>query len=88
MIIKLIMLLKSSAGGALVQDIPTSEKTIDDDIKMMDTVLDDLYDAMNTQALVKFDDERLKNFVVNGKYLTGCQYIITDEEDMKEVKKR
>lgn len=86
MVIKLIMLLKS--GGALVEDIPTSDKTVEDDVDFVDGLLDDIFDAMNTGALIRFEDKRVRNFVVNGKALIGVQYVITEEEGLKEVKKK
>ncbi len=86
MVIKMIMLLKS--GGALVQDIPTTEKTVEDDVEFVDGLLDDIFDAMNTGSLLRFEDKRVRNFVVNGKALVGAQYVITDEEELKEVRKK
>lgn len=86
MVIKLIIMLKES--GALVQDIPTSEKTIDKDVKDMDEVLDDLFEAMKTRDIIRFEDERLKNFIANGEYIAGCQYVIAEDAEMKEVKKK
>ncbi len=77
--IKLVLLLKS--GGVLVKDIHTTPETINDDIIFVDKLLDNLFDAMNTGSIIRFKDDRVRDFIVNCKYVCWAQYYIAADEN-------
>lgn len=77
MVLKLVLMLKNA--GILVQDIVTSEETIKEDLAFLDSVMDDIYEAMKNKSIIRSEDPRLKNFIANGEFVIGCQYLLTDD---------
>lgn len=78
MILKLVLMLKDA--GMLVQDIPTSNETLEEDVAFLDSVMDDIFEAMNTRSIIRFTDARLKNFIANGEFIIGCQYLLAADD--------